>query len=245
MALLTPLLGLSAPPSSRVRTQSVSFSCWLSAGSPVLMVRSMALCAPAPSATGLVAANWLTWRIIASVDLRLERLPGSPGGVEGKVQRSRERVDDLDPGRRLLVGELEVGELTEVDERGAGLGAGRSRRAELLAHRVGLAGADLEEAEGAGRGRHQALFQAGLADRVGNRGDRVRGPGDRGQSRDRNYRSSLPPGTSPEAAYPILSENSFTVINAQPCRVTKRSSVSSSTAKAGPSRVLPESLTPP
>ena len=32
---------------------------------------------------------------------------------------------------------------------------------------------------------------------------------------------------------------------AQPCKVTKRSSVSSCTAKAGPSRVLPESLTPP
>ena len=30
------------------------------------IVKSMALRAPLPSATGLAAANWLTWRIIAS-----------------------------------------------------------------------------------------------------------------------------------------------------------------------------------
>ena len=94
------------------------------------------------------------------VDLRLERLPGPPGGAEGEVERGRERVDDLDPGRRLLVGELEVGELAEVDERGAGLRRGRRRRVrQFLAHRVGLAGAELEEAVGAGRGRDDPLFE--------------------------------------------------------------------------------------
>jgi hypothetical protein len=65
--LATPLLGFKAPPSSSVRTQSVSFSCWLSAASPVLIVKPMALRAPLPSGTGLAAVNWFTWRIIASL----------------------------------------------------------------------------------------------------------------------------------------------------------------------------------
>ncbi len=94
------------------------------------------------------------------VDLRLERLPGPPGGAEGEVQRSRERVDHLEPGRRLLVGELEVGELAEVDERGAFRGPFGSRRRQVLPHRVGLPRAEREEAEGAGAGRERPAVRA-------------------------------------------------------------------------------------
>jgi len=61
-----PLLGFSVPPSSRVRTHSVSLSCWLSAESPVSIVKSMALREPSPAATGEAPAKALTWRIIAS-----------------------------------------------------------------------------------------------------------------------------------------------------------------------------------
>jgi hypothetical protein len=122
--------------------------------------------------------------------LWLERLPGAPGGAEREVQRSRERIDHLDPGRRLLIGQLEVGELAEVDERGAFLGPACTSRRQLLAHRVGLAGAELEEAEAAARHGHDSLAEAALADRVG---DRAGGARRSGRNHEQYREGDAPP----------------------------------------------------
>ena len=64
--LVDAAVGIECAALSRVRTHSVSFSCWLSAESPVSIVKSIGLCEPLPSATGLAAVNWSIWRIIES-----------------------------------------------------------------------------------------------------------------------------------------------------------------------------------
>jgi hypothetical protein len=69
-----------------------------------------------------------------------------------------------------LVGELEIGELAEVSQRGSFFGAARAGGGQFFAHGVGLAAAELEEAIGAGSGRDEALFERRLTFGVGHSG---------------------------------------------------------------------------
>ena len=80
----------------------------------------------------------------------LQRLPRPEGGFDRRAQR----VDELDPGRALLVGELEVGELAEVGELGAAALAAALGGAEAVFAddiRLPRADAQLDEAGRAGR----------------------------------------------------------------------------------------------
>ena len=88
-------------------------------------------------------------------------------------------IEELDPRGRLLVGELEVGDLAEVDERAAArLTAGRWR-AQFGAHQVRLARAGSEERETAARVRAgERLLERAVAERIGGAVRAVRGHDD-------------------------------------------------------------------
>jgi len=93
-----------------------------------------------------------------------ERLLGPPGGG-GRA--AGVTVDQLDARRRLLVRELEVGDLPEVGERLAPVLSSALGRGEVLTHQVGLAGAELEELEALARiAADQRLLEGGLPGRV-------------------------------------------------------------------------------
>ena len=128
------------------------------------------------------------------VDLRFHRLPRSPGGV----QRWPDRIDRLDPGGAFLVGELEVGELTDEGEGAAIGGAARLRLSKpLFAHRVALSRTGLEQPVAvAVAGRNDAGVDGGGAERIARRAFGGGGGGDRGRDKcdadRRDDRAGLP-----------------------------------------------------
>ena len=153
------------------------------------------------------------------VDLRVERLVWADRG------RERPRVDELDARRRFLVGELEVGELPEVQHRLTPVGAPALRRPDaLLADDVGgLAGAERELLEvGVGVG-DDPLLERRLRERV--RVHRGRGSPDRGHRRSgRHSHSDNAPSSFRGVAHPRRGE-----ATAAPARLRRF-------AASGPSR---------
>ena len=131
------------------------------------------------------------------IDLHgLQRLLGSPCGVEGKLGAVG-RIEELDPRRRLLVGQLEVRELAEVEERPPPAGAAAlRRRAQLGVNDVGLAGPQAQVAVCRGAGGDDPLLHGAPVERGGPARRRDRGPGegrDRERGRARHERGAGPP----------------------------------------------------
>ena len=127
---------------------------------------------PSPSAIGLAPANAFIWRIIASSICGFIASLGRQAALNGD---GLSIVDELDPRRRFLVGELEVRELAEVGERGASrIAAGLSATDALLAHDVWLAGPKREPAEAAVGVGDDSLLDRREPERLGTGGT---GPG--------------------------------------------------------------------
>ncbi len=117
-----PENGSTVPPSSTRSNQRVSLSCWLSARSPVVIAKpSFARLPPRPRSSLVRLAFMLrtVWSKTCSSS-------ASCGRHEEQTRVAR-RVDEVDPRRRHLVGDLRVGELAEERQR-APLGRAVRRR---------------------------------------------------------------------------------------------------------------------